>query len=260
MTLRIRYLSDLHLEFIPPNKLFPFLKQIPPGEEKEIILLTGDIGNPYRPHYAIFMDWISNNFHQAFVIPGNHEYYQQTHTMEETEAFLHLFFAKYKNICFLNNTIEWFQGYCFIGTTLWSHIQAPQYEISDLTKIPQLSVEKYNERNRLAIEFLENSLREVPPSKKAIILTHHMPSKTLIHSRYLTPMFIPYNQWFYCDLDTLMETHQQKIGAWFYGHTHTPLDTTMYEIPVLCNPIGYPDENTDSNFQKSIDLPCLSPS
>jgi hypothetical protein len=42
----IRYLSDLHLEFIEPNKIEQFIEKIPSGVE-EICILAGDIGNPY---------------------------------------------------------------------------------------------------------------------------------------------------------------------------------------------------------------------
>jgi len=58
---------------------------------------------------------------------------------------------------------------------------------------------------------------------------------------------LPYNQWFYCDLDNL-------IKYWFYGHTHTPLNVKIHNIPFLCNPIGYPNENIKSNFDIYLDI------
>ena len=48
---KIRYLSDLHLEFIKPNKIERFLRQIPSGTD-EICILAGDIGNPYQPNFS----------------------------------------------------------------------------------------------------------------------------------------------------------------------------------------------------------------
>ena len=45
--MRVRYFSDLHLEFIKPNKIEKFIKKIPPGID-EICILAGDIGNPYQ--------------------------------------------------------------------------------------------------------------------------------------------------------------------------------------------------------------------
>jgi hypothetical protein len=44
-------------------------------------------------------------------------------------------------------------------------------------------------------------------------------------------------------MDAFIETHNQKIASWIYGHTHTPNSTTIHGVPMLCNPIGYPNEN-----------------
>jgi hypothetical protein len=64
----------------------------------------------------------------------------------------------------------------------------------------------------------------------------------------------PYNQWFYSNMDKFIENNKNKIKCWIYGHTHTPLDSIMHGIPFLCNPIGYPDENQNLNFQKNITI------
>lgn len=48
--LKLRYLSDLHLEFIKSNEIEKFIKKIPCGND-EICILAGDIGNPYQTNY-----------------------------------------------------------------------------------------------------------------------------------------------------------------------------------------------------------------
>ena len=62
----------------------------------------------------------------------------------------------------------------------------------------------------------------------------------------------PYNQWFYSDMDALIKNKGNKIKCWIYGHTHTPSNVKINEIPFLCNPIGYPNENENLNFNTSI--------
>ena len=62
----------------------------------------------------------------------------------------------------------------------------------------------------------------------------------------------PYNQWFYCNMDNLIYTQKDKIKCWIYGHTHTPSNRIIDGIPFLCNPIGYPNENENINFQSTI--------
>jgi predicted phosphohydrolase len=252
--MRIRYFSDLHLEFIKPNNLPHFIKKIPPGEN-EVCILAGDIGSPYLDSYDIFMNFMSKNFKKTFVITGNHEYYNKTKSknIEFTNAFLNKYFQKFDNISFLHNSFEYYENYCFIGTTLWSKITDPFYEINDVYSIPNLDYSLYNQLNSLSVAFLKNNLAN-SSSTKNIIITHHIPSNTLIDKKYKTPKMIPYNQWFYCDLDNLIDQNKDKIKCWIYGHTHNPSNNLFHGIPFLCNPIGYPNENDNINFKTNIIL------
>jgi len=238
--MKIRYLSDLHLEFIKPSHLDTWMSQIPPGLD-EVCILAGDLGNPHQPTYHRFMRFISEHFKKAFVIAGDHEYYY--HTMEETNPLLVQCFEPFENITFLKESYEIYEGYCFIGTTLWSKITQPKYVINDVYKIPHFDHAECNRLNQESIEFLVDALQT---QKNCIVITHHMPSRALIDPKYLSPQMRPYNQWFYCDLDHLFT---EKIKGWFYGHTHTPSNTVIQGVPLLCNPIGYPGENKELNFE-----------
>ena len=249
--LKIRYFSDLHLEFINPNKMDHFIKKIQPVMSDEICILAGDIGNPYQSNYNIFMEFMNTHFRRTFVIAGNHEYYNKSKSMDETNAHLAIFFTQFQNIRFLNNSCEYYEDHCFIGTTLWSKITSPTYEINDVYNIPSFDYIQYNRLNMLSVDFLEDSLDK---NTNCIVMTHHMPSMSLIDRKYLIPKMLPYNQWFYCDLDDLIKTKKDKIKCWIYGHTHTPASNLIHDVLFLCNPIGYPNENIDSNFQTNISL------
>jgi predicted MPP superfamily phosphohydrolase len=243
--LRIHYLSDLHLEFVHPRNIHKFIRRIPtPSGGDEICVLAGDIGHPYSSNYDTFMNFINKSFKKTFVISGNHEYYHKEKPMEETNAFLKTYFetSPYKNISFLNDSKEVYHNITFIGTTLWSKITEPQYEINDVYKIPHFDYIKYNRLNRMSIDFLEDTVQTME-TKNCVIITHHVPSYSLIDPKYKIQRTRPYNQWFYSDMDAFIETHNQKIASWIYGHTHTPNSTTIHGVPMLCNPIGYPNEN-----------------
>jgi predicted phosphodiesterase len=246
----IRYLSDLHLEFIKPNKIEKFIKKIPPGID-EICILAGDIGNPYKSNYNIFMKYMSENFKKTFIIAGNHEYYNETKTIQETNKFMEDYFQNFNNISFLNNNYEIYDNYCFIGTTMWTKITDPDYKINDMYSIANFDYIQYNILNTSSINFLENTLQN---NENCIVITHHVPSNSLIDIKYKTKNMLPYNQWFYCDMDELIEIHKNKIKYWIYGHTHTPSNVVINEIPFLCNPIGYPNENANVNFQSNITI------
>ena len=248
--MKLRYFSDLHLEFIKPNKLKHFINKILPGLD-EICILAGDIGNPYKSNYDTFMNFMSKNFKKTFVIAGNHEYYNKRKTLYETNSFLKNYFEQFENISFLNNQYEIYENYCFIGTTLWSKITNPMYKINDAYQIPNFDHIQYNELNDECVDFLKNALKK---NDNCIIITHHIPSESLVNTKYKTPDMLPYNQWFYCDMDEFIKVNKDKIKCWFYGHTHIPSDGIINDIPFLCNPIGYPNENKIIIFSKTIEI------
>jgi len=240
--MKLRYFSDLHLEMV--KNMDAFLSQIPPGLD-EVCILAGDIGNPHEPQYDVFMKFIRRNFMKAFVIAGNHEYYD--HPMEETDAFLDKYFKPFENVTFLKESYELYGGYCFVGTTLWTHIIDPKYKIQDVYRIPRFDYMECNRLHRKSLAFLKEALTH----ENCVVITHHMPSSALIDVKYLTPSMRPYHQWFACEMDAFFIPN---IQAWFYGHTHTPSQKQIQNIPFLCNPIGYPGENADVDFGATIHL------
>jgi predicted phosphohydrolase len=251
--MKLRYFFDLHLEFIKPNKIEKFIKNIS-VINNDVCILAGDIGNSYQNNYDIFMKFISKNFKKSFVITGNHEYYNKK--IEDTNIFLKNYFKQFSNISFLNNEIEYYNNYCFIGTTLLSNITNSKYKINDVYNIHNFinslnGIEEYNKLNKQCIEFLEKSINS---NDNCIVITHHILSSSFIDIKYKTIDMLPYNQWFYCDLDNLININKHKIKYCFYEHTYTPSNVKIHNIPFLCNSIGYPNENIKSNFDIYLDI------
>jgi len=253
LEMKIRYFSDLHTEFMNwEGGIEPYLyKRICEPMSDDICVCAGDMGNPFGYNYHVLMKHLSRSFKKTFVIPGNHEYYQKDKTIEEVNGYLEAYFHQYHNISFLNNRCERYQSYLFIGTVLWSKVMDPTHYINDTSKIPALTVSLYNEMNVACVKFLEETMNN-EQSDKCIIITHHMPSKQLIHEKYNTPDMEPYQQWFYCEMNDFINTHKDKIKAWIYGHTHTPSEAIIHGVPCVCNPIGYPKENKNPDFYKQI--------
>ena len=289
----IRYVSDLHLEFIKPMKLknilyfmskvsdsdspfssssFATSREYPTdsgdevtsvsgpvafassrtGPDANVLVLAGDIGNPYSENYKEFMTFVNATYPKTFVIAGNHEYYQKQHTIEETKTFMKEFFAGFPNISFLDDSMETYNGFHFIGTTLWSHISQPQYEINDVYMIPYLDHKQYNKLNKQCVEYLNKTVQEL--DNNCIIISHHQPSETVIDPKYMTAKMRPYNQWFYSNMDSFIQENNKKIKCWIYGHTHTPRTSVLFDVPLVCNPIGYPGENAKNDYSKTITI------
>ena len=95
--MRICYISDLHLEF--RDGIFDI------NNEADILILSGDIGNPYEDIYMNFLIKVSNNFDKIILITGNHEYYCHNKSILETNEKIKNIITenKLKNIIFLNN-------------------------------------------------------------------------------------------------------------------------------------------------------------
>jgi predicted phosphohydrolase len=238
----LRFISDLHLEFY--ENIDKFLSKFASPIDNEVCILAGDIGNPFKENYDIFMKFISKTFVKTFVITGNHEYYNSS--IQKTNTYLEEYFKQFDNISFLNNKCEFYEGYWFIGTTLWSKITNNEYKINDIDYISDFNCEKYNKLNEECIKFLNDNIKE-----NSIIITHHVPSYDLIDRHYKRYMF-NYNEWFYCDMNKFIKDNKEKIKAWVYGHTHIQSVKTIENILFLCNPIGYPTENPDATLNSSI--------
>ena len=39
-----------------------------------------------------------------------------------------------------------------------------------------------------------------------------------------------------------------EVKCWIYGHTHMQSEYIINNVPLLCNPIGYPEENFNKQF------------
>jgi predicted phosphohydrolase len=189
------------------------------------------------------------NFKRTFVIAGNHEYYGSS--ISETDNLLRTELKRFENIRLLQNEIEIYDGYCFVGTTLWTKIKNPAFEINDTDSIRGFSSSECTRLNALNTEWLKGALSK---NKNCVVITHHMPSESLIDEKYKTLRMKPYNQWFCCDLDDLILANKDNIKCWIYGHTHSPSAKTIEGVPFLCNPIGYPGENEAADFSKNIVL------
>ena len=243
--LRFQYFSDIHLEFIKPYELEKFLNKIVPKEP--LCILAGDIGNPYSDNYKSFIKDVHKKFEKIFLIAGNHEYYSHGKSIDETNEYIVSICSKYSNISFLNNNYELYEGYNFVGSILWSKIKNTKYEINDTEFIKDMNISKYNILNEKCLAYLESALDKLD---NVIVITHHMPSSTLIDSKYKVGSISNYNEWFYCDMDEFICKNKDKIKCWIYGHTHTPSEKLIENVNCICNPIGYPNENSRIDLEK----------
>ena len=75
VTMRIQYMSDLHMEFAENSR---YIKHNEFPVKGDVLVLAGDtfyLNNTVAP-LSKFWKWASANYRQVLIVPGNHEYYQ----------------------------------------------------------------------------------------------------------------------------------------------------------------------------------------
>jgi hypothetical protein len=90
------------------------------------------------------------------------------------------------------------------------------------------------------LDWLTNELNDVGRGEKNqysyIILTHHLPSYSLISSETFDDQ---HNEWIASHLDHLIIRHKDKLNAWFYGISSKPKRSYMtikaYDPPPVKN-------------------------
>ncbi len=237
--MRIRILSDLHLE------LRPFA---PPPAAADVVILAGDIDNG-----TAAIDWARRSFAEPVLfVPGNHEYYdghfQTVHAEFATAAGP----TSGGNVRLLDCS-EWhYGGVRFLGCTLWADYSLlPAHERAasmDRMRryIPDYRIIGFEERilqpeDSVALctqhrAWLAARLGEPFPGA-TVVITHFVPHRGSIAPRFegnfANPVFI-------VPLDDLMG----RAALWVHGHTHGNFDYMVGGTRIVCNPRGYPDEAT----------------
>ena len=243
--MRTQYVSDVHLEFMSKP---PKIKVM-----ADVLCLCGDIGYPFSGIYREFIKQMSQSFKKVFLIAGNHEYYDSdkygSHTMEEINSMIQSIIVNHKleNVTFLNNSYDLYNDVLFVGTTLWSKIPSMNMNdiclMNDFKQIQGLTYDTYNLLHIKSCSFIEDTLASVEKDKKVVMMTHHLPSFNLIDEKHA-----------YSDTNCFYASKCDKyfvepIKAWIYGHTHTPNKTIINNIKFVCNPKGYPNENTIVKYE-----------
>lgn len=267
--MRIQYVSDLHLEHYKihtAEQLNP-LQWIKPDPTADLLVLAGDIGNPFRSSYSLFLQWCSANWPQVVVIAGNHEFYGMVATgnhatygaaksREEVLELIRKIVGHYPNVRLLDRerlTVS--PGLHVLGCTLWSDIPPAMYKqvvygLNDFRMIPGATVASYGMWHARDLAWLEAELRQLQlsgASERAIVVTHHLPTPKLISEQYQDH---PLNCCFATDLEELIK--ETKPAAWICGHTHQGNTATIGPTQLAINPWGYPGERVPTRNREAV--------
>lgn len=251
---RIQYVSDLHLEFgSEPPRLSPVAP---------ILVLAGDIGNPFQESYRDFLADCARSWKHVVVVAGNHEFYNKYTSdrwrykgaetvADRLAACQAVARVAGRNVHFLDRGRVDIDGLAFLGCTLWSNISGAEELIergmSDCSvicaegppwrRVTAADIQMWHLRDRA---WLVGELAACSEEGRgAVVVSHHMPTMDLIASRFQGH---PLNVGFASALDDLI---CEPVRAWICGHSH--VGSVVFKgadgrIPCVLNPRGYPQE------------------
>jgi predicted phosphohydrolase len=236
-TVRIRILSDLHLEFADFR---------PPPAFADVVVLAGDI------HVGTAgVTWAQHEFPDTPVlyVMGNHEYYRGAvpRALEKLRAA-----ASGSNVQVLEDEAVVIDGVRFVGCTLWTDMALvegdPQIGIASSAatmsdfKMIRVSPKYRRLRPEDTITFHHRSRRWlesqlISGGASSVVITHHAPLPESLHPGYAGERS---NAAYASNLRELLERTRPRL--WIHGHVHYARDYRVGETRVVCNPRGYPGE------------------
>jgi Icc-related predicted phosphoesterase len=245
--MKIKYMSDLHLEFGSLD--------VDPDNDADVLILAGDINIKQR------VEWINEQaerFEHVIYVPGNHEYYRSN--MDCADEYLADDLDP--RVHFLQNSSVKIEDKWFHGSTLWTDYQGmgnqPLSMIDANERMSDHRIIRHTDDYRKfraedaahvhmkARAYLVNNVKEGD-----VVITHHAPHENSSHEYFKgTPLSASY----YSDLTVFMMTF--KPSYWIHGHMHNTSDYVIDQTRVLCNPRGYApsDLNIDFDINKTFEV------
>jgi Icc-related predicted phosphoesterase len=183
--------------------------------EADIYILAGDIDVGTRA-----LEWTASPGKPVLYVPGNHEFYRGN--LEQIEYAFREDSKSYPSVGVLQNDVVVMGDTRFLGTVLWT-----DYEIYDNAEYGMTTAEHYLADHRL--------------------ITHHAPHALSVNRKFsgdpLPPVFA-------CDLTEILSTYD--IDIWLHGHMHDPVNYTIFDTRVICNPRGYKGTDETNNFTPNL--------
>jgi 3',5'-cyclic AMP phosphodiesterase CpdA len=260
--MRIRVLSDLHLEFADWT---------PPKGDEDVVVLAGDIQCGVHG-----ITWARKHFRLTPVIyvPGNHEYYGED-LIEHLEALRHE--GRKRGVDVLDGNELVLDGVRFLGATLWTdyalhgddsaviqrELDIAREAIEDFQVIRKGN-RPFRPKDALALHRERVGwLQEALPaafSGPTVVVSHHAPHPRSIHRQF---RFSALNPSFASDLSRLMGLPRAVAGTgpvavtpavWIHGHMHTSTDYVECDTRVVCNPRGYLPYEPNPDFNPTLTI------
>lgn len=258
--MKIRVLSDLHLEFHQDYREFAVPRV--PNEKDIVLLLAGDIHTGVNAQ--AFIEDMCERHRAVYYVLGNHEFYNHTLNRVREDWLVLAVNTLPENFVLVDDTTHWIGDYRIIGGTLWTNFNNGNYWAMTVAKsgMNDFEVIEYIEGDRKrrflphdamklhskTLDHIKNELA-TPWDGKTIVLTHHLPHPLCVPARFRDH---PLNDAYMTNLDNLI--YDNEIDLWVHGHTHDNVDMIMHGTRIVCNPRGYHGRATNPTFNPNFTI------
>jgi DNA repair exonuclease SbcCD nuclease subunit len=268
----IDYVSDVHIEFRQGRatklrrELGSFLRQCcnDDDDKKHILVLAGDVGNILNTNRDInhgYLDTLRmfcRYWTNIVLVMGNHEYYgarinhdDNDNPLSVTEQLLRNAIANddvlSKRIHMLQRQTVEIHGIVFVGCTLWTRADhADFHNMSDCRQVFNHRISTLWSLHARHRDWLSSTLEQLK-GQCVVVVTHHLPTKQLIHAKYARMSSSGYVA---DDCTSILTDFASTIRAWICGHTHETMRVKHESSGVECmtNPLGYPGEDKQTSI------------
>jgi len=263
--MKVDYFSDPHFDFylqakkLDSKAVLSFLRTLFKYKESDILIIAGDFGH-HNEQIVFIMKIIKEHFYKHIIcVLGNHDYYMVSDEIRDRYNSNSLNRAQelkgeLNNIngihCLDGDVIE-VEGIKFGGCDSWydgsyakrlfkdrvfsesSINEMWRNSLNDYRYI--YSVEKYNDIFKIELPKIKRVYKNCD-----VMITHVNPSSQVKHAqkcyaRDETTAFFAF--------DGEKYIANGSMRYWVYGHTHGKNEYELADVKVICNPMGYPNEN-----------------
>jgi predicted phosphodiesterase len=257
-TMKLKVLSDLHLEHFVACQVFNV-------GEGNVLILAGDIlcakhfktDGYLHAVYDRFLNDCSNNYDKVLYVMGNHEFYGYNYEGTKKKLKENL----PHNFHLLDNDTITINNWNFIGFTFWTDFRNENaiemmeaecnmndYEVIRIgSKFRKMRADDTLTFHKESKNYLLNQLQTL--NDNVFVISHHAPSYQSVAAQFKNEA----NGAYVSNLDDLIINHPQ-IKYWVHGHTHTHFDYMIEGCRIICNPGGYPGQNTGFFPDKIFDI------
>lgn len=252
--MRIQIASDLHIENWLVRGMGPanILAKMAAGKPRaEVLVLAGDIVSAAPSMLSRAVNQLrlfTAHYESVILVPGNHEFYN-TSIDEGTYALFELEQKIPGLHVLIPGRVLQIGGQRFLGGTGWHPTSGPTVDAAQKI-IDSRLISAWRQEAGQHFKVMMNFLREqVQPTD--IVITHHAPSLGSLDPQWAGH---PANRFFITpEFSEIID--QKKPAYWIHGHVHTPFDYVQGETRVIANPMGYPGEGVEFNYNKIIEVP-----